>query len=201
MEWIRDPYSYRVVEFIRRIGGEARFRDFKRNLKELDMSEKKLATTLKELYMLGVLRIDWRDELDKKIKYYVLPSRLRNVNKELSTVIEDANSLLKDAKISDNKKVQSLVSLVRILIQKIENCMYGTLKRSLNSENYDEVIKKIAWSLLVLESWSFEVSKTLWENRRLSSRALNQLGNNLHRSRTSVRDPLLRDELSNNEEL
>jgi hypothetical protein len=201
LEWIRDPYSYRVVEFIRRIGGEARFRDFKRNLMELDMSEKKLATTLKELYMLGVLRIDWRDELDKKIKYYVLPSRLRNVNKELSKVIEDANRLLKDEKVNDDKKVQSLVSLVRILIQKIENCMYGTLKRSLNSENYDEVIKKVAWSLLVLESWSFEVSKILWENRRLSSRALNQLGNDIYRSRTSVRDPLLRDELSNDEEL
>lgn len=191
MEWIRDPYSYRVVEFIRRIGGEARFRDFKRNLKELDMSEKKLATTLKELHMLGVLKIDWRDELDKKIKYYVLPGRLRNVNKELSKVIEDTNRLLRDAGIGDNKKVQSLVSLVRILIQKIENCMYGTLKRSLNSENYDEVINKIAWSLLVLESWSFEISKTLWENRNLSSRALSQLGNDPHRSRTSARKPLL----------
>ncbi|MCP8307838.1 MAG: hypothetical protein H3Z52_07225 [archaeon] len=179
MEWIRDPYKYRVVEFIRRIGGEARFRDFKRNLKELDMSEKKLATTLKELCILSVLRIDWRDELDKKIKYYVLPGKLRNIDKEFSTIIEDANRLLKDAKISEREKVECLASLIGTLIQKMKNCMQEALKRSLNSKNYDEAIKKIAWSLLAIESWSFGVSKILWQNKGLSSIALNQAGSKL----------------------
>jgi len=179
LEWIRDPYKYRVVEFLRRIGGEARFRDFKRNLNELNMSEKKLATILKELYMLGVLKIDWRDESDKKIKYYVLPSRLININKELYGILEDANKLLKDAKVSDDEKVQGLASLVKLLIQKVESCMYGALKRSLNSEKYDEAIKKIAWSLLAIESWSFGAFKILWQNKGLSAMALNQAGSKL----------------------
>jgi hypothetical protein len=179
LEWIRDPYKYRIVEFLRKAGGEARFRDFKKSLDELDMSEKKLATTLKELCMLSVLKIDWRDELDKKIKYYVLPGRLRNINKELYEALEYANKLLKDTNADDQKKIQSLSSLVKILMQKSRNCIYENFKRSLDSENYNEATKKIAWSLLVTESWSLEVLKILWENKTLSSRALDNLASEL----------------------
>jgi len=175
LEWMRDPYKYRVVDLLRKMGGEARFRDFKRNLDGLNMSEKKLATTLKELCLSDVLKIDWRDDLTKKLKYYVLPSRLININKELEGLLKEVDDLINNTNLREEQKVEGLSSLIKRLIQKVEYCLYGAFRRGLDSKNYNEAIKKIPWSLLVIENWSCEMLKMLWKDTEISSKALNRL--------------------------
>jgi len=139
------------------------------------MSEKKLATTLNELCILGILKIDWRDDLNKKIKYYILPHRLININRELEGLIEEAKDLIKDANLNEDQKVMGLAKIIKRFLHRVDCCLYNAFKRGLDSKNYDEGIKKIPWSLLVIENWSLEILKILWGDRGISYLSLDQL--------------------------